>query len=91
MEIKFVDPSEIRKGGSVLPVVRELTEALKEHPNRWAELPIKVSTGTSVNRWKTLFPDFEFKGSGGNNFATGHPDKKLWTIYVRYSPKSEGK
>ena len=91
MEIKFVEAEDLRVRGTALESAKELLVALKNHPNRWAEVPTKVSAGTVVQRWKALFPDFDFKASGGNNLAKDHPDKKYWTVFVRYSPKSEGK
>jgi hypothetical protein len=36
-----------------------------------------------------MFVDIEVKITGGNSFRVDHPDKKQWTVFVRYVPDNE--
>jgi len=61
-------------------------EELYQHPGKWAEYPEQVSHSATMYRIKDRFADIELALRGGNNLAIDHPDKKLWTVYVRYMP-----
>ena len=59
-------------------------EELYKHPNRWAEFPEKVNHSAQAYRVTELYKDIEVKITGGNSHRVDHPDKKQWTVFVRY-------
>lgn len=89
MKLKFVDDSIVRSVGrpSRYPWA-EFMEELYKHPNRWAEFPMPIANSTSAYRIKEKYADIEVTVSGGNNLDADHPDKKSWTVYLRYVPKT---
>lgn len=63
-----------------------IIEELYKHPNRWAEMDFKVPSATTRRFLLERFKDIEVRMSGGNNLASSHPDKKLWSVYIKYVP-----
>lgn len=72
-----------RKSGAS-KTMRLMFESLKQNPGVWAKFPIEVNSNASVDRWKRMYKGLECKVTGGNQRPIGAPDKKLWTVYVRY-------
>jgi len=86
MELKFVnEPPENRGSAKYKAVLAETLAELKNHPNKWAEFPIQVSYPTMPSQWRQQHPEFSFRVSGGNTLAIKDPNKKLWTVYIRYN------
>jgi len=89
MKIKFVEDSVVRASDGRRQTMEKFTtfiEELYQHPGKWAEYPEQVSHSATMYRIKDRFADIELALRGGNNLAIDHPDKKLWTVYVRYMP-----
>lgn len=61
-------------------------EELYKHPNRWAEFPEKVNHSAQAYRVTELYKDIQVKITGGNGHRVDHPDKKQWTVFVKYVP-----
>ena len=61
-------------------------EELYKHPNRWAEFPEKVNHSAQAYRVTELYKDIQVKITGGNSHRVDHPDKKQWTVFVKYVP-----
>jgi hypothetical protein len=90
--IEWVDDTEVNKISRGKPVHYDATpviEQLYANPMRWAKLPVQFKHSAQVLRLKKAFKGIEVKSTGGNNLATTHPDKRLWTVYVRYNPDKE--
>jgi hypothetical protein len=93
MEIEWVDDKVVdvikkgsRKEGAT-NTMREMYQVLKENPNVWAKFPTPIAANASVARWKEIFPGLEAKVTGGNQLSPKDPNKKWWTVYVRYVEK----
>lgn len=89
MKLKFVTEEEINKlprGRGPAKPYAEFIEELYKHPNRWAEFPEKISSSSSIATIRKRFKDIDVKMSGGNQLPVDHPDKKNWTLYLRYTP-----
>ena len=88
MELKFVDvPPDLRLKTRTL--LREMIVELKNHPNKWAEFPLAVPNAVVVSTWRKAYPEFSFRATGGNNLNNADPNKKLFTIYIRYNKTEE--
>jgi hypothetical protein len=37
------------------------------------------------------FKNIEVRLTGGNNLAKTHPDKKQWTVFMKFVPENPGK
>lgn len=89
MKLKFVADEEIKRTYRRKSAAIDFTpfiEELYKHPNKWAEYPDKINNSTQAYRIRKQFNDIEVIITGGNNLAAGNPDKKLWTLYIRYTP-----
>ena len=91
MELKFVEDKVVQsitrgRTGTIAPIVTAFIEELYKHPNKWAEFPIQISHTSQMYRIQKRFKDIEVRGTGGNNKATNDPDKKDWTVYMRFVP-----
>lgn len=87
--IEWVDDEEVNKitrGRNIHYDATPIIEQLYANPMRWAKLPVQFKHSTQVIRLKRQFKNIEVKSTGGNNLATTHPDKRLWTVFVRYNP-----
>lgn len=90
MELKFVKDSEISKiatGRKARYEWAEVIEELYKHPNKWAEVPFQVVNASSAYTVNKRFTDIEVMCTGGNALPEGHPEGRLWTVYLRYTPK----
>ena len=93
MAIKWVKDEVVdsiqrgRKSVGNTKAVEEIYPELRQNPNKWAELPIKVTSHSSARQWAKKFKGLEIKMTGGNNYAKNHPKKKDWTIYLRFVSK----
>jgi hypothetical protein len=90
MKLKFVSDDVVRSGGgrrSVYPWA-EFIEELYKHPNRWAEFPMQVPHSAIAYRVREKYADIEVTITGGNNLSSDHPDKRYWTVYLAYTPKT---
>lgn len=90
MKLRFVTDREIER---VSLQGRQLSynwvpfiEELYKHPHRWAEFPEKVNHSAQAYKVTQRYTDVEVKITGGNGHRLDHPDKKQWTVYVRYVP-----
>lgn len=96
MELKFVEDSIVQeltsrgRRGHNLPWA-EFIEELYKHPNRWAEFPHKVNASASAYVNIERFKNIEVRLTGGNNLRKTHPDKKQWTVFLRFVPENPGK
>lgn len=94
MKIKWVEEAEleaIRVGRKPTYNLTPFIEELYAHPMQWAEFPEKVNTHSWGYRQMSIYNEIEVVQTGGNNLANGHPDKKLWTVYMRYNPGFKGR
>jgi hypothetical protein len=95
MELKFVSDEALAgltTGSRVKKIMwTGFMEELYKHPNKWAEFPIKVNSSASAYSAIARFAQVEAKLAGGNNLGKNHPDKKQWTVYVRFVPETPAK
>jgi hypothetical protein len=93
MKIKFVSDSDMARvglrGRDMSHNWAPFIEELYKHPNRWAEFPEKVNHSAQAYKVTQMFVDIEVKITGGNSFRVDHPDKKQWTVFVRYVPDNK--
>ena len=62
-------------------------EELYANPMKWAKFPVEVPQHTWGYRLMDNYENIEVVQTGGNNLANSHPDKKAWTVYVRFNPE----
>ncbi len=94
MEIKFVEDAIVQRaytGRKETHPWTEFIEELYKHPNKWAEFPDKINASATAYAQQEKYEDIEVIVSGGNNLARKHPDKKQWTVYLRFVPKTPAK
>jgi len=92
LEIEWVPDEEVgsrRLGRKPKHDVTAFIEELYANPMKWAKFPIAVTQHTWGYRLMDSFKNIEVIQSGGNNLANSHPDKKAWTVYVRFNPEFE--
>lgn len=89
MKIKWVTDDEVKnihvgrkRNHNITPFIEELYA----NPMKWAEFPEKVGTHSWGYRQMSIYNEIEVVQTGGNNLANNHPDKKAWTVYMRYNP-----
>ena len=93
MEIKFVEDDIVEmltgrgRRGQNLPW-SEFIEELYKHPDRWAEFPHKVNSSATAYVHIEKFKNIEVRLTGGNNLAKTHPDKKQWTVFMKFVPEN---
>lgn len=88
MKLKFVNATEIGgRGRKSIYAFDEFIEELYKFPNQWAEFPEQIGFASQAYRLSERFADIEIVCSGGNALAKTHPNKKNWTVYIKYSPK----
>jgi hypothetical protein len=89
MKLKFVSDEEIKR---LTPGVRlgydwaTFIEELYKHPNQWAEFPERIKSANTGYAVRNNYKDIEVKVTGGNGLSINDPEKKLWTVYLRYTP-----
>jgi hypothetical protein len=90
MKIKFVEDTVVAqgRGRKAQHDFAAFIEELYKFPNQWAEFPEKVSFASSAYRISEQFKDIEVVCQGGNALAKDNPNKKLWTVYLRYVPSA---
>jgi hypothetical protein len=89
MKLKFVADETVAAlglGRASRSKYSEIIEELYKHPNRWIEYPEKIGSATNAVHIRKRFKDIEARVTGGNNLKIDHPDKKMWTLYLRYTP-----
>jgi hypothetical protein len=90
MEIKFVTEDEVQHHSrGPKNIFGPFIAKLKKHPNRWAEFPSKINHSGTAYRIPLVFTDIEVKIKGGNNLKLDNPEKKDWTVYLKYTPENE--
>jgi hypothetical protein len=93
MKLKFVSDKDIAmislRGRDMSHKWTPFIEELYKHPNKWAEFPEKVNHSAQAYKVTQMFTDIEVKITGGNAHRVDHPDKKQWTVFVRYVPDNE--
>ena len=93
MKLKFLTDNEIARvslrGRDMSHNWAPFIEELYKHPNRWAEFPEKVNHSAQAYKVTQMYKDIEVKITGGNGHRVDHPDKKQWTVFVRYVPDNE--
>ena len=93
MKLKFVSDDEIARvslrGREMSHNWAPFVEELYKHPNKWAQFPEQVNHSAQAYRITEIYQDIEVKITGGNSHRVDHPDKKLWTVFVRYVPNNE--
>jgi hypothetical protein len=90
LKIEWVPDDEVatkRLGRKPKYDVSAFMEELYANPMRWAKFPVGVSQHTWGYRLMDNYENIEVIQSGGNNLANSHPDKKDWTVYVRFNPE----
>lgn len=93
MKLKFITDNDLERmtlrsrdtSVNWVPFIEELYK----HPNRWAEFPEKVNHSAQAYKVTQRYKDIEVKITGGNSLRVDHPDKKQWTVFVRYVPDKE--
>lgn len=96
MQLKFVSDEIVeqlnhRKSGNRRHNWSEFVEELYKHPNKWAEFPDKVNSSAIAYSQSEKYKDVEVRVTGGNNLSKDHPDKRQWTVYMRFVPKTPAK
>ena len=89
--MKFVDDSVVERlhsGSRRNEQLVAFIEELYKHPNRWAEYPEGVVSPSGMYRQARKYADIDIRIAGGNLLPKHHPDKKLWTAYLRFVPKT---
>jgi hypothetical protein len=89
LKIEWVPDEEMavkRLGRKPKYEVSSFIEELYANPMRWAKFPVEIGQHTWGYRLMDSFKNIEVIQSGGNNLANSHPDKKNWTVYVRFNP-----
>ena len=93
MEFEFVDESVLLgnrgRPGIYTEPLAELMTALMSSPEaygKWVKVPFEVPSQGTIQQWKAKYPKAEFTTRGGNHLKLGDPNKKLWLVYVRYTP-----
>ena len=88
MKLKFVDDkvveqARVRGRGNKFdwPTI---IEQLYANPNKWVELPETVPYPSGAYYAKK-FEGIEVVCSGGNLLKPDNPDKKHWTVYIRFA------
>lgn len=95
MDIEFIDENQLPQGPGRPAIYNDRFEVFMEtllaHPDaigKWAKMPFEIPHATVVSMaWRKKYPECKFRCSGGNNLNVKDPNKKLWTIYVKYEPK----
>ena len=90
--VEWVDDLEIAKtrlGRKPKYDVTAFIEELYANPMRWGKFPATIGQHTWGYRLMDTYKNIEVVQSGGNNLANSHPDKKAWTVYVRFNPEFE--
>lgn len=64
-----------------------VVDAVRANPGRWAEVPWKIGNANMKSHLHKRYESLEIRLTGGNNLPLAHPDKKLWTMYIRYVPE----
>jgi hypothetical protein len=94
MKIKWVEAAEveaIRVGKKPNHNLTPFIEELYANPMQWAEFPEKVNTHSWGYRQMSIYNEIEVVQTGGNNLPATHPNKKAWTVYMRYNPGFQGR
>ena len=91
MELTFVDDAvveEVRSGRPEKYPWKETIETIKKNPGKWALLPFELNNPASAyhHSKKPENKGIEVVCKGGNNLPAGHPDKKKFKIYLRFTP-----
>lgn len=88
MELKFVADEIVNanRGPNRVYEWTEFIEELYKHPNKWAEFPVKIANSVTAYRVQETYKDVIVKVADGNNLKKSHPNKKYWTVYLRYEP-----
>lgn len=89
MTFKFVDEQTVKQAATRGRKAYDWTsiiEQLYANPNQWVEIERKVGFSTVAYRLKEKYEGIETVCTGGNNLSMTHPDKKLWTVYMRFVP-----
>jgi hypothetical protein len=90
MKLKFLTDNEVMqatlRARDMSHKWAPFIEELYRHPNRWAEFPEKVNHSAQAYRVTELYKDIQVKITGGNSHRVDHPDKKQWTVFVKYVP-----
>lgn len=90
--LKFVDEQTVKQAATRGRNAYDWTSIIEElyaHPNQWAEIDRKIGFSTVAYRIKEKYEGIEVMCTGGNNLSMSNPEKKLWTIYMRFVPKPE--
>lgn len=88
--MKFVDDAvveNLQSGSRRNNKITEFIEELYQHPNRWAEYPEGIVSPSGMYRYARKYADIEIRIAGGNLLPKHHPEKRLWTAYLRFVPK----
>ena len=82
MELNFVEPPKLTRGrkAGTAGLMREFLTELANHPNKWAEFPEKVGSSTYAQRWKKVFPNYEYRLVNAKN----PENQKQWTLFVKF-------
>ena len=89
-KIKWVTDDEVAKakvGRKAQYDISGFIEELYANPGAWAMFPEKVNSHAWAYRIPQRYAQIEVVQTGGNNLSGQHPDKKLWTVYMRYNPE----
>jgi hypothetical protein len=88
MNIEWVSDIVVRGARMKKSEVTAIVEQLYANPYKWA----KFGENVPNHSWKKVIED-QFDGievvlTGGNNLASDNPNKRFWTMYLRYNPET---
>ncbi|CAB4149283.1 hypothetical protein UFOVP536_70 [uncultured Caudovirales phage] len=87
MKLKFVDDEVVKQAatrGRKAYDWTSIVEQLYANPNKWVELDRQIGFPNAAYRAREKFAGIEIVCSGGNLLTMSDPNKKLWTVYMRF-------
>ena len=91
-KIEWVDDevvNKIKRGRNASNDITQIIEQLYANPMKWAKLPFQMPASSSVNRITKRFNGIEATMTGGNNLRIDDPNKKNWTVFLRFNPQKD--
>lgn len=87
MSIEWVSDIVVRGSRMKTNELSETIEQLYANPSKWAKWHEPVNSHSWKRVIEAKYDGIEVVLTGGNNLKKNHPDKKFWTMYLRYNPK----
>lgn len=87
MKIEWVSDTIVKGARMKVSELTEIIEELYANPYKWAAYKEKVNSHSWKRTIENKYEGIEVVLTGGNNLKSTDPDKKFWTMYLRYNPK----